>query len=99
MRTAFMLFLPVLAFYNYLLLEEGTYWTATILGFDLILGRVDGLSLIFLNVFIVITFIGIIYNSHVRGRMEHFSAFLYSRSALGGILAGDLITFFVFWQL
>ncbi len=99
MRTAYMLFLPVLAFYNYLLLEEGTYWTTAFLGFDLIFGRVDRLSLIFLNVFIVITFIGIIYNSHVRGRMEHFSCFLYSGSALGVILAGDLITFFVFWEL
>lgn len=99
MRTAYMLFLPVLAFYNYLLLEEGTYWTTAFLGFDLIFGRVDKLSLIFLNVFIVITFIGIIYNSHERGRLEHFSCFLYSGSALGVILAGDLITFFVFWEL
>ena len=99
LRTAYMLFLPVLAFYNYLLLEEGTYWTTAILGFDLIFGRVDKLSLIFLNVFIVITFIGIIYNSHERGRLEHFACFLYSGSALGVILAGDLITFFVFWEL
>ena len=99
LRTAYMLFLPVLAFYNYLLLEEGTYWTTAFLGFDLIFGRVDKLSLIFLNVFIVITFIGIIYNSHERGRLEHFSCFLYSGSALGVILAGDLITFFVFWEL
>lgn len=99
LRTAYMLFLPALAFYNYLLLEEGTYWTTAFLGFDLIFGRVDKLSLIFLNVFIVITFIGIIYNSHERGRLEHFSCFLYSGSALGVILAGDLITFFVFWEL
>ncbi len=98
-RTAYMLFLPVLAFYHYLQLEEGIYWTYSFLSFDLTLGRVDKLSLIFLNVFIVVTFIGIIYNSHVRGRMEHFAGFLYAGSAMGVILAGDLITFFVFWEL
>ena len=99
MRTTYMLLLPVLAFYQYLRLEEGSHWTVSVLGFDMILARVDSLSLIFLNVFILITFIGIIYNCHVRERFEHFATLLYSGSALGVVLAGDLISFFLFWEL
>ncbi|MDE0768294.1 MAG: Na(+)/H(+) antiporter subunit D, partial [Opitutaceae bacterium] len=99
LRLAYMLALPIFAFFNYLKLEEGVYWTYSLLSFDLILGRVDKLSLIFLNVFIVLTVIAVIYNSHVKGKMEHFSGFLYAGSAMGVILAGDLITFFIFWEL
>jgi multicomponent Na+:H+ antiporter subunit D len=99
LRLAYMLALPIFAFFNYLQLEEGIYWTYSFLSFDLVLGRVDKLSLIFLNVFILLTVIGVIYNSHVRGKMEHFSSFLYAGSAMGVILAGDLITFFIFWEL
>ncbi len=99
LRLAYMLALPIFAFFNYLQLEEGIYWTYSFLSFDLVLGRVDKLSLIFLNVFILLSVIGVIYNSHVRGKMEHFSSFLYAGSAMGVILAGDLITFFIFWEL
>ncbi|MBT7866564.1 MAG: Na(+)/H(+) antiporter subunit D, partial [Opitutales bacterium] len=99
LRLVYMLALPLFAFFNYLKLEEGIYWTYSFLSFDLVLGRVDKLSLIFLNVFIVITVIAVIYNSHVKGKMEHFSGFLYAGSAMGVILAGDLITFFIFWEL
>ena len=74
LRTAYMLFLPVFAFFNYLKLEEGIYWTYSILNFDLTLVRADPTSLIFLNIFVIATFIAVIYNSHVKGTMEQFSA-------------------------
>ena len=99
LRTAYMLFLPVFAFFNYLKLEEGIYWTYSILNFDLTLVRADPTSLIFLNIFIIATFIAVIYNSHVKGTMEQFSGFLYAGSGVGVVLAGDLITFFIFWEL
>ena len=98
-KTAYMLLLPTVAFYGYLQLEIGTYWQVTFMGFELTLGRIDKVSLIFLNIFIIVTFISVIYNSHVKGAMEHFAGFLYAGSAMGVILAGDLITFFIFWEL
>ena len=99
-RTAYMLLLPALAFGTYLQLEAGmSMWTYHILGFELILGRVDKISLIFLNIFIFVTAISVIYNSHVKGAMEHFAGYLYAGSALGVVLAGDLISFFIFWEL
>ncbi len=98
-RLVYMLALPAFAFFNYLSLEEGIYWTSSFMNFELVFGRVDKISLIFINVFIIVTAIAVIYNSHVKERLEHFSGFLYAGSAMGVILAGDLITFFVFWEL
>ena len=89
-----MLLLPVLAFFSYLKLEEGIYWTYSILDFDLALVRADPMSLMFLNIFIIATFIAVIYNSHEKGTMEHFSGLLYAGSGVGVVMAGDLITFF-----
>jgi multicomponent Na+:H+ antiporter subunit D len=99
LRTAYMLLLPVLAFFSYLKLEEGTYWTYSILNFDLTLVRADPMSLMFLSIFIIATFIAVVYNSHEKGAMEHFSGFLYAGSGVGVVMAGDLITFFIFWEL
>ncbi|MCH2387437.1 MAG: hypothetical protein MK240_04460, partial [Opitutales bacterium] len=50
-RLVYMLALPAFAFFNYLSLEEGIYWTSSFMNFELVFGRVDKNSLIFINVF------------------------------------------------
>ena len=81
-RLVYMLALPAFAFFNYLSLEEGIYWTASFMNFEFVFGRVDKISLIFLNVFIIVTAIAVIYNSHVKERLEHFSGFLFDTHPL-----------------
>ncbi len=99
LKLGYMLALPAFAFYHYLQMPEGIYWTFQLLDFELIFGRVDRLSLIFVNIFTVITFIAVIYNIHVRNDLEYFAGFLYAGCAIGMVLAGDLITLFIFWEM
>ncbi|MBL4575273.1 MAG: Na(+)/H(+) antiporter subunit D [Opitutaceae bacterium] len=99
LKLGYMLALPVFAFYNYLQMPEGVYWTFELLDFKLIFGRADKLSLIFVNIFTVVTFIAVIYNIQARNNLEYFAGFLYAGCAIGMVLAGDLITFFIFWEM
>lgn len=97
-KLGYMLALPLAAFYSYLQMEIGTYWTMKILDFELVFGRADKLSLIFVNIFIVVTFIATIFNLKCNNDLEYFAGFLYAGCAIGMVLAGDLITMFIFWE-
>ncbi len=97
-KLGYMLALPLVAFYSYLQMEVGTYWTMKVLDFELVFGRADKLSLIFVNIFIVVTFIATIFNLKCNNNLEYFAGFLYAGCATGMVLAGDLITMFIFWE-
>ncbi len=98
-RGAFLLLIPLLAFYNLLQMSEGTYWTVPFLGYSLTLGRVDKLSLVFGYVFVLISLLSFLYALHVREDGQHIAAFLYVGSSLGAVFAGDLFTLFFFWEI
>ncbi len=99
LKAGYMLSLPLVAFYSYLQMDLGVYWTMQILDFELVFGRADKLSLIFVNIFIVVTFIATIYNLKCNNNLEYFAGFLYAGCATGMVLAGDLITMFIFWEM
>ena len=99
LKSAYMLFLPVLAIVSLLNMPEGKYWIVRFLEYDLILGRVDKLSMVFGYVFALITFLGILYALHVRDDTQHVAAFIYAGSALGVTFAGDLFTLYIFWEI
>ena len=65
-----MLVLPAAALVDCLLMSPGTYGTVTFLGQDLVLGRVDGLSLVFSYIFSLMALVGMVYALHVRGHDE-----------------------------
>ena len=98
-KSLYMLFLPVLAFMSLLAMPQGKYWTYQFMNYELVFGRVDRLSMIFLYIFVIITFIGIIYALHTKDDLQHVAAFQYAGSALGVTLAGDLFTLYIFWEL
>lgn len=98
-RQGYMLLLPIVAFTSLLSMSEGTGFVTSFLGYDLVFGKVDKLSLAFGYVFVIMTFIGILYALHVKNKGEHFSAVLYAGSALGVVFSGDFLTLFVFWEL
>ncbi len=99
LRRAWQLLIPALALAAVLGLEPGTYGSVSFLGFDLTLMRIDPLSLVFAYVFATILVIGSIYALHVNDGVQHIAAFTYAGAAQGVILAGDLITLYVFWEL
>jgi multicomponent Na+:H+ antiporter subunit D len=99
MQQLAMVLAPVAALIDCLLMEPGTYGVTNFLGHDLVLGRVDQLSLIFSYVFSIMALLGMIYALHVRDVIQHVAALAYSGSALGVVFAGDLLTLYIFWEL
>ncbi len=98
-KSGYMLALPVVAFLNLLGLLAGSSWEMAFLDYPIILCRVDKLSLVFGYVFVLITFIGIIYALHVKDDIQHVSAFFYAGGALGVTFAGDLFSLYFFWEI
>ena len=90
--------LPVLGFLNLISIPMGTEMTVGFLHYQLTLVRIDRLSLAFGYIFHIISFITVIYMLHVKKNLEYVAGFVYSGAALGTIFAGDLFTFFVFWE-
>lgn len=96
--AAFLVF-PVLAFGLLLSLEPGTSMTIPFMNFELVLIRVDRLSLAFGYVFTIIAFLGGIYSFHLKDTGQQVVALFYAGSALGVVFAGDLFTLFIFWEI
>jgi multicomponent Na+:H+ antiporter subunit D len=69
------------------------------LGFELVFGRVDQLTRVFLHVFTIMAIIGCIYGLHVKETGQHVAAFLYVGGSLGVTLCGDYLTLFIFWEM
>ncbi|MCS7203843.1 MAG: Na(+)/H(+) antiporter subunit D [Thermodesulfovibrio sp.] len=99
LKLAYLLLIPVATFINILLLKEGTYWIIYFLNYELVLLKIDKLSLAFGYIFAIVTFIGNLYALHVRDDSQHVAAMIYSGSALGAVFAGDFITLFIFWEI
>ncbi|MEM0930003.1 MAG: Na(+)/H(+) antiporter subunit D [Pseudomonadota bacterium] len=75
------------------------YGDTSIAGFEIIPLRMDKLSVIFATIFHVAALINVIYGwSHAK-RIEASMGLIYAGSAIGGALAGDLITLFVYWEI
>jgi len=99
LRSLWMLLLPIVSLLNLLSLQHGSHWVIPFLDFEIVLARVDRLSLIFGYIFHLATFITVIYAIHMKSAIEHTAGFLYAGSAVGVVFAGDLLSLFVFWEL
>ena len=98
-KSAFMLLLPVLAFFTVINTPEGNHWIFSLLDYNLILGRIDRLSLLFCYIFILISFIGIIFALKVDDDLQHMAGLTYAGGALGVTLAGDFFSLYIFWEI
>jgi multicomponent Na+:H+ antiporter subunit D len=98
-KSAYMLLLPLVSFFFLINAQVGTAWEINFLGFDLVPFKVDKLSLIFGYIFHLISLVGIIYTLSIKSDLEYVAGLVYAGSALGVVFAGDLFTFFVFWEM
>ncbi len=98
-RRGFLLLLPATALLLCIISEPGTYGVVQFLGQELVFGRVDRLSLVFAYVFGLLALVGMLYAIHVQDTPQHMTALTYAGGALGVVFAGDLLSFFVFWEL
>ncbi len=98
-KSVYLLLLPVISFINLISIPIGNHWVVSFLGYDLVFGRVDRLSLLFGYIFHLISFIALIYAIHVKDDLQHVAGLVYAGSSVGVVFAGDLFSFFVFWEL
>jgi len=99
MRNALALLVPLAALWLVWQLGEGVTWRAQLAGYDVVVLAVDPLSRLFATIFALMAFGGALFALNQTSRVELPAAFLYSGSAIGVVLAGDLLTVFVFWEL
>lgn len=98
-KSAYLLLLPVLAFLAVLNLPLGKHAIIHFMGYDLIFGNVDRLSLIFGYIFSIALFIGVLFSINIDDDLQHVSAFIYAGGAFGVAFAGDVFSLYVFWEL
>ncbi len=98
-RKAVSLALPLLAFVLAWLLPEGVFGGFAFLDYSLEVLRVDRLGRLFAMVFSLALFAGSIYALRQPSKLEVPAAFVYAGAAVGAVLAGDLVTLFVCWEL
>ncbi|MBA3008877.1 MAG: Na(+)/H(+) antiporter subunit D [Proteobacteria bacterium] len=98
-KAAYMLALPVVVFITLLNLSLGNTWIVEFWGYELIMGRVDKLSLIFAYVFTIMTFLGVLFALQVKDNLQHVAGLIYAGSTLGVVLAGDFLSLYLFWEI
>jgi multicomponent Na+:H+ antiporter subunit D len=94
-----MLLLPVVGLYQLLQMPAEFHQSLSIFGYSLEITRVDALSRVFGIVFHIAAFLGVLYASHQRDRLQAASALIYAGAAIAAVFAGDLLTLFVWWEL
>ncbi len=98
-RQVWLLVLPLISFANLLQIPDGTHWVYPFLSDQVVLGRVDKLSLIFGYIFHIVAFLSALYAWHVNDTVQNVAGTVYAGAALGAIFAGDMFTLFVFWEM
>ncbi len=99
LRSLLVLVLPLLVLTLILLLPEGHASTIEFLGFNLVWLQHSQFGIVFAVIFSIVAFVGNLYAYRQANSLELSAALLYSGSAIGVVLAGDLITLFIFWEL
>ena len=104
LKQAYLLLLPAIAFIILILISKGVFgsgpfWQLSFLGYELTLGRIDRLSMVFAYVFVIASFCMLLYALHIKENWQHVAALLYVGSTLGVVFAGDLFTLFFFWEI
>ncbi len=97
-RALLLLLVPVFGLISLLSYGYGNHLVIPMLGFELTFVRLDKLSQIFGIIFSIAAFLAAIYAWHVDDKIQQMATLVYAGSAIGGVLAGDLITLFLYWE-
>lgn len=81
------------------LLAPGVGASWHVMDYELLPVRVDHFSLVMVGLFHVSAFAAAVYALHVRDPLQHAALMLYIAGGIGAVLAGDLISLFIFFEL
>jgi len=99
LRRLLLLLVPLAGALALLNIGTGEYGNWQLFHYQLTLLRLDDLSFIFALIFHIALFIVGLYAWHENDRLQLSSAYVYAGGAIGAVLAGDLITLFIFWEV
>ncbi|NWG91767.1 MAG: Na(+)/H(+) antiporter subunit D [Parvularculaceae bacterium] len=77
----------------------GEYGRLAFFGEPALMLRIDRMARLFAVVFLIAAALNIVYGWRLRDRLQDFATLAYPAAALGGVLAGDLVTLFVWWEI
>ena len=97
-RTVYTLLLPVLSFVQLYTLPAGSHAELEVLDLTLVTLHMDRLSFMFAVIFHIAAFIATVYSLHQRDSLQQAIGLVYAGCALGVVLAGDLVTLFIYWE-
>ncbi len=99
MQGAWLLAVPAAGLALLLNLPHGSTGIVHIAGLELTTLRVDHLSFIWAVIFHIAAFIAGLYAWHVRDRVQQSASLIYAGAGIGAVLAGDLATLFIYWEV
>jgi len=73
--------------------------SASMMGLDLVLYRVDNLNFVFALAFLIAVLLNAIYAMHEDNALHDGIALIYGGASVAAVLAGDLMTLFIFWEV
>jgi multicomponent Na+:H+ antiporter subunit D len=90
---------PLASLWLLLVLDRTAERTVGFYGYELEPLRLDALAAPFAYAFVAIAALAGLYGARVMGRTERAAALVHAASGLGVVLAGDLLTLFVVWEI
>lgn len=99
LRASVAVLLPLLALIIFLQLPREFSLTYSLFSYELRPIFIDGLSWIFSLIFLIAAVLVAIYSWHGNNRLEQISIPLYAGSAITAVMAGDLLTLFICWEI
>jgi multicomponent Na+:H+ antiporter subunit D len=97
--AAVMLAAPAVAALQLRALDDGAALSLDFFGFELQVLRLDALSTPFAWVFVLAAFLAGLFGATTLSRAERAAAVASAGFGLGVVLAGDLLTLFVMWEM
>jgi multicomponent Na+:H+ antiporter subunit D len=99
LSQAVMMVLPIFGLAHLVSMPVDFSYSIQLFDYTLELTRIDPLSRVFGIVFYIAAFLGVLYASHQRDRLQAAAALIYAGAGIAAVFAGDLITLFVWWEL
>ena len=99
LRPVLVLAAPLAALGLLWMVPEGHVVTGQFLGYETRPLHVDRLARVFATIFGIAAFAGALFALRQPSRLEVPAALVYGGAAIGAVLAGDLLTLFVCWEV
>jgi multicomponent Na+:H+ antiporter subunit D len=98
-RNLWLLAVPAAALVLLCWLPHGDHGALRVFGMALNPLRLDKLSFVFGVIFHLAALLTAVYAWHLRDTLQQVAALVYAGAAVGALLAGDLVTLFVWWEI